>query len=172
MVGKLEDITRIRRLEFDLPHGVGTADLSRVGRTVDLHLSLDEIAELIAVQYTMKGYTDGVADVLNVGLAFWLSLDPDDINVVADNVEESDDCLVYTEIPLWWKNVVGAQEAGHWPWAYEFIHFPPGLFTAVNPVVGFFKDSDEIAAEGNVAIYYHIMKPTVNELAGIVARRR
>lgn len=164
---KTEDIVRIRRIEID--HGEGTEN-EKV-ESFDLQLGYDEIAEIVALDLEVNIFPAVPAvDIGLMGMSAWLSLDPDDLTTGA--AEKSDDTLVYRETKGWWKNVAAAQEAGEKDRHGEFIHFPPGILTAVNPVFGTYKTGLTARAEANAALYYRVLKPNAVELAAVVARRR
>ena len=159
----VREIIRVSRV-WDVVTGAATSI-----EIFDLHLALDEVAEIVAVDFNLSTSLDQTDVAKGVG-AGWVSLDPDDI--IQDVARMSDDCLVLRWCYSWWKDVVGAQEAGQNQFANEFIHFPPGIFTAVNPIAGIFTSENEVDCSLYAALYYRVLRPTVNELAAIVARRR
>jgi len=167
MVDKISDLLLTKRIEID--HGEGSEN--EMVDYFDLNLAMDEIAEIVALDLEVNTHPAVPAvDLMLFGMSCWFSLDPDDDTTTKG--ENSDDTLVYRETKGWWKNITGEQEAGQTDRHGEMIHFPPGIYTAVNPIFGTYKTGVESRAEANACLYYRIKRPTVNELAGIVARRR
>jgi len=140
-----------------------------VVQELDLHLALDEVAEMVAIEFSLASNLTQT-DVTQAKGSGWVSLDPDDITVA--KVQTSNDVLLFRRTYGWWKDIVGAQEAGQNVFIHAMVHLPSGLFTAVNPVMGGFGDSAEYPIVIDVGLFYKVRRPSVTELAGIVARRR
>lgn len=139
-------------------------------KTLELNLSLDEIAEVVACDWNLFQVDPSGTDGMTNGVSGWFSLDPDIIDEDASSI--SSDVLVRRKNEGWWKDVVGAQEAGQWTHQDGFINFPSGIYVAVNPIICCKTVSATLEGFFDFMLYYRLIKPTANQLAMVVARRR
>lgn len=162
----LGSLLRNRRVEIDHPVGVGTAGWLQ--EIFELNLSLDEVAELVALECQALVRLAASHDAFDWSAMFDFSLDAQ----VTGGLELYDSTLIHKELTLHWHGLVGAQETGQYQNWHEMIHFPPGIYVSENPALNFYKDQDDLMAEANANLFYRVVKPTVTELAAIVARSR
>ena len=159
-------LIRNRRLEIDHPIGVGTNVW--IQKIFQLNLSLDEIAELVAIDWNFLVRLVASHDAFDWSAMLDISLDAQ----ITGGLELYDSTLMHRELTLNWHGLVGAQELGSYQNQHGFYHLPPGIFVAQNPAMNLYKDQDDLMAEANANLFYRVMKPTINELAAIVARNR
>ena len=135
--------------------------------TFGLNLSLDEIWELVAIEFwIMHAMT---SDSQTGGGALWVSLDPDDI---ADSIARmSNDCVLYVYPESHQHTPAAGTQENHFD--HGLFSYPPGLVAAVNPVMGVSVVNRAVQeVDASVLLMYRVFKPTRDELALAVARRR
>ncbi|MBA7552320.1 hypothetical protein ES705_44878 [subsurface metagenome] len=157
---------RNRRVEIDHPPGIGTNVW--IQKVFELNLSLDEIAELVAIDWNFLMIILASEDLWDWASMCDFSLDAQ----VKGGLEGYDSTIIHREIDMWWHSLVATSDGGQYTHDHEFIHFPPGIFVAENPALNLYKDQDNAKAEANANLFYRVIKPSVTELAAIVARSR
>lgn len=172
----IADLMRTRRVECDLNEAESPGLTAVKSVIFDLNLSMDEIAEIVAVEWNLSLRVMDVGDLFGSQASCFLCLDPDDLGWAGEgvgNAETSDDCLLFQEVYAWWHSLVGTQEGGQYMSKGALFHFPPGIYTGINPGWGIGRGGGaELSAESAAVLYYRVIKPSNNDLALIVSRRR
>ncbi len=165
-MAQLGALLRNRRVEIDHVVGVGTAGWLQA--VVELNLSLDEVAELVAIDWNFLAIILASEDLWDWAAMMDFSLDKEQKGAL----EGHQDTLIHREINTWWHSLVATSDSGQYTHDHEFIHLPAGIYIAQNPALNLYKDQDNLKTEGNINLFYRVIKPTINELAAIVARSR
>jgi len=132
--------------------------------SIALNLAMDEIAEMVALDW--QANVSSLADPSDgMGIA-WFSLDPGDIN--SGTAEGSRDCLLMVGCMGLHVSATGVKQEDV---QKGFYHFPPGLYTAVNPICGV-KPHADFAMTMYANLFYRVIRPSANQLAVTIARRR
>ena len=160
----MRDLLRMQRVY----NGLGAGSPANINvNPFNLNLSLDEIWELVAIEFwQMQAMT---SDSQTGGGALWVSLDPDDITDLM--ARASDHCVLYVYPESHQHTPAAGTQENHWD--HGLFNYPSGLISAVNPVMGIsVVDRAVEEIDASVLLMYRVFKPTSAELALAVARRR
>ena len=176
MTDKLSGLIFTQRVECDLNEAESPGVTALKSVIFNLNLGMNQIAEIVACEFNLSLRKMASSDEYGVQAACGLCLDQDQLGwagLGVGNAETDDDTLLFQEVYSWWHSLVGTSDEGQYMAKGDIFHFPPGIYTGVDP--GWFigrGGGADYSAESAACLYYRVLEPAVNDLTLVVSRRR